>query len=409
MKNKRILSIIALATIFLVSAFFIFLVSVVGSTPLAFGAGSQSLYPSGSRPVDIDSKADLEIPMTSENNQAPGTVTYIGADKTEAVAIEVIRYNQANFEEITVATPAAARALVGGDGVTWINIEGVHDEQLLETIGSEFGLSSLVLEDIANTTKRPEYEEYDDYLFMILKMAYLEAEQNVVNIEQLSLVLGENYVITFQENSDEVFAAIKDRIRRGQGRVREMGSDYLACLIFDVLVDNYFPSLERIGEQIENLEEKILADPDQQLLTEIYLLKQELVVIRQAIWPIRDVANLLQKTDHRFISPAVRPFFAEIYQNTDQIVEAIEIFRQLEAEMLNLYDSIFNNRTNQVMKILTIFSAIFIPLTFLTGVYGMNFRRLPGLQSRRGHIVIFFIMLALAIVMLIFFNSLNWF
>ena len=395
MKHKSFFKTKLLATVLLASVFFIFPAWLFILAPAASAA-------------DIDAKAQLEIPRTTENSEAPGTVKYIGADKTEPVVIEVIKYNSENFEELKNISPAETKSLLEDGFVTWINIKGVHDEQLLEAVGSEFGLSSLVLEDIANTTQRPEYEEFDDYLFMIFKLAYTEAAASPLKMEQVSLVLGNNYVITFQESPAEIFDGIKNRIRRGQGKVREMGSDYLTGLIFDRLVDNYFPALEKTGEQIETLEEEILADPSRELLTEIYLLKQELTVIRQAIWPLRDIANSLQKTDHQLITPAVRPFFADIYQNIDQIVESVEIFRQLESEMLTLYDSILSNRTNQVMKILTIFSAIFIPLTFVTGIYGMNFKRLPGIQSRRGHVFVFFIMVALAVVMLIFFISLNW-
>ncbi|MFC1721713.1 magnesium/cobalt transporter CorA [Patescibacteria group bacterium] len=344
----------------------------------------------------------------TKKSEVPGTVKYVGKKREEPVKIHIIDYNAGSYTEKKLDTIVANLPFVKDDSITWINITGVHDEEIIKRIGKIFGISSLVLEDIANTTQRPKLEEFPDYLFMVLKMAYPEKGTDSTAVEQVSLLVSENYVISFQEREEDVLEILRERIRKGEGEIRDRGSDYLAYLILDVIVDNYFPVMEDIGEQIESLEEKLLKSADRKLLNEIYRMKQKIVIMRQAIWPMRDLVHNLEKSKHQLISDRTREFLSDAYDHTLQISEAVEIFRDMVSGMLDLYLSTSSNRMNEVMKVLTMFAAIFIPLTFIAGIYGMNFRSLPGLQSDWGILGVFGSMAALVIVMIIYFKAKKW-
>jgi len=347
--------------------------------------------------------------MRGRGSQVPGTVEYVGAKRKEPISIQVMDYNQSGFTEKRLDDVAASLPYVKDDSVTWINVNGVHDPELIEKIGKLFGISSLVLEDIANTTQRPKMEEYPDYFFLVLKMAYENEKNDQVVLEQVSLLVSKGLVISFQEMEGDVLEIIRQRIRRGEGIIREQKADYLAYMIVDLIVDNYFPVLENIGEKIERLENDLLGKSSETQIERVYRMKQEVVSIRQMVWPLRDLVRNMLRSEHHDITKVTKDHLRDVYDHVLQAVDAVEIFRDMASDMVELYLSITSHRTNQVMKVLTIFASIFIPLTFIASVYGMNFRFLPGVYTPFGYIGIFAVMFGVALTMIIYFKIKKWF
>ncbi|TFG58029.1 MAG: magnesium/cobalt transporter CorA, partial [Spirochaetales bacterium] len=292
--------------------------------------------------------------------------------------------------------------------VTWLNITGVHEENIIHDLGRIFNIHPLVLEDIANTTQRPKMEEYDDYLFVVTKMAYFKEDTGEVILEQVSLLVGKDYVISLQEIQGDIFEGLRDRIRSSKGRIRRLGSDYLLYAVIDAIVDHYFSILEKLGEDIEGMEGELVKSSSRELLNKIYGIKQELVFLRKSIWPMREVVNALQRIDHELIKEGTSVYFRDVYDHTVQVVETVETFRDMATGMLDLYLSTVSNKMNEVMKVLTIFAAIFIPLTFIAGVYGMNFEFMPELKLRLAYPVWWAVTITLTLGMLLFFRRKKW-
>jgi magnesium transporter len=262
--------------------------------------------------------------------------------------------------------------------------------------------------NITNTTERPKLEEYDNYIFVTLKLPYMHEDKEEVSLQQVSLIVGADYVVTCAERPSELLADLQDKIKTGQGRLRRMGSDYLAYLIIDVIVDYYFSVLEKLGERIEVLEEQLMVRVDQHILNHIYQLKQELVVIRRSVWPMREVVSNLQRAEHPVIGKSTGVYLRDVYDHTVQVVETIETFRDMTSGMLDLYLSTMSNKMNEIMKVLTIFSAIFIPLTFFAGVYGMNFDHMPELRWQWGYGLFWVVMISLTAMMVMSFKKKKW-
>jgi len=339
---------------------------------------------------------------------SPGTVKYVGKERETPVKIQVMEYHNDHFSEKEIRNITEILPLKDSPMVTWVNVTGVHDTLLIESIGEAFGIHSLVLEDIANTTQRPKLEEYDGYLFAVVKMTYLDNVSGEIVIEQISLIIGKNYVISFQEKEEDVLTGLRQRIRTGKGRIRKMGSDYLLYAILDSIVDFYFTVLEQLGDRIENLEEILLKHADQSLLNDIYHLKQDLIFLRKSIWPMREVISSMQHAEHNLITKQVGFFLRDAYDHTIQVIETVETFRDMASGMQDLYLSTISNKMNEVMKVLTIFAAIFIPLTFLAGVYGMNFHNIPELSWKWGYPAWWGLVVALGVGMLIYFKRRKW-
>jgi len=347
--------------------------------------------------------------LRGQSKQAPGTVEYVGKKRQEPISIQVMDYTKSSFTEKKIDDISMNLPYVKDDSVTWININGVYDPDLIRKVGKVFGISSLVLEDIANTTQRPKMEEYPDYFFLVLKMAYEDKEETETHLEQVNLLVSKGLVISFQEREGDVFEVLRQRIRRDVGIIREQKADYLAYAIVDLIVDNYFPVLESLGEQIEKLENELLDSSRQKQIERVYRLKQEVVSIRQIVWPLRDLVRSMLRSEHHDITKVTKDHLRDVYDHVLQVVDAVEIFREMAADMVELYLSMTSHRTNQVMKVLTIFASIFIPLTFIASVYGMNFRFLPGVYSPYGYIGVFAVMFGLAIAMVIYFRIKKWF
>lgn len=348
------------------------------------------------------------VPKNPLKAASPGTIGYVGKTRDERVALHLIDYDELNLTEKDVDSVAECLPFKGRPTVTWLNITGVHDTGIIEDVGKHFGIHPLVLEDIANTTQRPKMEEYEDYIYVVLKMAYADDAGKEIVLEQISLIVGKTYVISFQEKPGDVLEPLRNRIRNSKGRVRRNGSDYLAYAIIDAIIDHYFTILELVGEQIEDLEDRLISQPDQSTLNDIYRLKQELVFLRKSIWPTREVASSLQRSEHELIGQSVGVYFRDVYDHTIQVVETVETFRDMASGMLDLYLSTISNRMNEVMKVLTIFAAIFIPLTFAAGIYGMNFDYMPELHWRWGYFAALGVMASVAIIMIVYFKKRRW-
>ncbi|MBI4691619.1 MAG: magnesium/cobalt transporter CorA [Nitrospirae bacterium] len=339
----------------------------------------------------------------------PGTLVHIGDRKKADVKIAVIDYDESNFYEKEFKSVEECFIFKERPAVTWINIDGIHHIETLEKIGDCYGIHPLILEDILNTDQRPKIEDFGNYVYIVLKMLYLNDKGNDIVSEQVSLILGENFVISFQEGLEgDVFNNIRERLRSGKGKIRKMGADHLAYSLIDSIVDNYFIILEKLGERVEFLEEKLVSNPTTDILQSIHHLKREMIFLRKSVWPLREVISFLEREDCALIDKTTRPYFRDVYDHTIHVIDTIETFRDIISGMLDIYLSSISNRMNAVMKVLTIIATIFMPLTFLAGVYGMNFKYMPELEWQWGYPLALLLMLMIAAVMLLYFKRKKW-
>jgi len=292
--------------------------------------------------------------------------------------------------------------------VTWINIDGVDRVDVIERLGKHFNLHPLALEDIVNTGQRPKMEDFLDYILLVLKMLYYDEKEGEFKAEQISLILGPNWVISFQENAGDVFDPIRERIRSDKGRIRKMGADYLVYALMDAIVDNYFIILEKIGENIEEIEDKLVTNPAPETLQALHILKRQMIFLRKSVWPLREVISRLERWESQLVNKSTDIYLRDLYDHTIQVIDAIETFRDMLSGMLDIYLSSVSNRMNEVMKVLTIIATIFIPLTFVAGLYGMNFKFMPELEWPWGYPFVLLVMFAIGILMVIYFRKKKW-
>ena len=346
----------------------------------------------------------------------PGTLVHVGKKRTEKVKITVFDYDEKQFQERAIDNVRKCFPYNKTDSVTWINIDGVHDLDIIRDLGTEFNIHPLILEDIVNTAQRPKMEDMGEYIFIVLKMIYPdEQDPKKINIEQVSLIVGRNYVISFQEEEGDVFDPIRDRIRHAKGRIRKTGTDYLAYSLLDAVIDTYFSILEGFGEEVEALEEVLASDPKPETLQIIHRLKRINIFLRKSVWPLREIINGIMRVETGIVKKQTMLYFRDIYDHTIQVMDTIEATRDMVSGMLDVYLSSQSNKMNEVMKVLTIFAAIFIPLTFIAGIYGMNFNpqaspfNMPELNWKFGYFFALGLMLAVALVMLAYFKRKKWF
>ncbi len=339
----------------------------------------------------------------------PGTLIHVGEKKAEKIRIQVIDYNEHEFIEKELSTIEEIFQYRDTPSVSWINIDGLHDVDLIEKMGHCYNIHPLVLEDILNTGHRPKIEDNGDYIFIVLKMLEYRTEDDELHNEQISIIFGKNYVFTFQERAGDVFTPVRDRIRNGKIRVSKRKSDYLAYALVDAIVDNYFLILEKIGETMEILEDQLLQNSGQNTIQQIYSLKSKMLMIRKSIWPLREVISALERGESSLILKTTRIYLKDVYDHTIQVIDTVETLRDIVSGMLDTYLSIVSNKMNEVMKVLTIIATIFIPLTFIAGIYGMNFEYMPDLKWHYGYFVVWAVMIIIAIVMVIFFRRKKWF
>ena len=338
----------------------------------------------------------------------PGTMVYVGDKSETMVKIEVIDYDQQNYEAHPLEKIEEILEYKKKPTTSWINITGLHNVDFLQSIGNHFSIHSLILEDILNTDQRPKIEIHDKHIFVVLKMITFDKAKQKLEHEQISLIMGKGYVLSFQEFAGDIFDPLRERIKNRRGRIRSMGADYLLYALMDIIVDHYFVVLEDLGEELENLEEQVLAHPDRSVMQQIHRLKNELIHLRRTIWPLREVINNLIRQETPLIDPSTELYLKDLYDHTIQIVDSVETYRDMVSGLLDVYLSSVSNRMNEVMKVLTMIATIFIPLSFLAGIYGMNFEYMPELQWRWGYFAVLGIFAFVAAGMLIFFRKKGW-
>jgi len=339
---------------------------------------------------------------------APGTPVHVGERRTESTKITVFEYDDAHIEERQLNSVEECKEWKKSPGVVWINIDGIHEISVVESVGKLFGIHPLVQEDIVNTNQRPKVEDYDSYLFAIVKMLYEDREASEINAEQVSIIVTPKIVISFQERDGDVFSPVRERLRNGKGIIRQRGSDYLAYCLIDAIVDHYFLIMENLENRILPLEDQAVNDPTPQVMQSIHSLKSDLVFLRRSLWPLREMLARLEREQLTLIRPDTRRFLRDVYDHTIQIIEILESFQEIVSGLLDVYMSSISNRMNNVMKVLTIIATIFIPLTFIAGVYGMNFQHMPELAWRWGYPAVWGVMLLVIIGMVIFFKRKKW-
>ncbi|MDT0649003.1 magnesium/cobalt transporter CorA [Autumnicola edwardsiae] len=341
-------------------------------------------------------------------NQAPGTMTYVGHKETKETLLEVIDYNRENYQRFTSKSLEDAFKFEEEKNITWINIDGLNNTSEIEKLGKYYDLHPLILEDIVNTGQRPKIDEYPEYIFIVAKMLYYNAD-GTINNEHLSMVVGKDYVLTFQEAGGDVFDGLRERIKSGKGRVRNSGADYLMFALLDAIIDNYFAVVDDISDKIEIFEDRIFqARSDENLVLEIQDLKRTILRIRRAVFPLREVVTRLLKVNHEIIEEKTESYIRDLHDHMIQISENIDLYREMIRSLLDMYMSTISNKMNEVMKVLTIMASIFIPLTFIAGIYGMNFEYMPELQWKYSYFVLWGIMLLLFAGMLIYFKRKKW-
>lgn len=340
---------------------------------------------------------------------APGTLVHVGEKKVEEVVIRAWIYNSENLIEKELRTVEECQALKDQPGMNlWINIDGLDQIGIIEKLGSYFGVHPLTLEDVLNTGQRPKMEDYDSYIYTVLKEMILDEEKEEIIIDQVSIVLGSNYILSFQERAGDVFDPIRERLKNPASRLRKNGVDLLAYSFIDAIVDNYFLILEHFGEEIENLEEELIIYPLPETLKAIQKYKRDMITLRRSVWPLRELINSLQRTESGLIKETTRIYLRDVYDHTVQVIDSIEAFRDILSSMVDVYLSSLSNRMNDVMKVLTIIATIFIPLTFIAGVYGMNFEYMPELEWRWGYPAVMLGMTLLGISMFLYFKKKRW-
>jgi magnesium transporter len=339
---------------------------------------------------------------------SPGSLVHIGEERQAAPRTEVITYDLERLDTTYPDLEMECLLLPLEGVVTWVNVEGIGRLELIKKLGDCYGIHPLVLEDIANTDQRPKAEEYDKYLFVVLKM--LVPVEGGVSSEQVSLVLGEGWLLTFQEGLDgDPFTPVRQRLKNALGRVRSQKADFLAYSLMDVIVDNYFLVLEKVADSIELMEEELMRSPTPRTLAEIYRLKRELLFLHKAIWPLREVINSMIRRDSPLVKEPTVIYLRDLYDHTIQVIETVETLRDMLSGMLDIYLSSVSNRMNAVMKVLTIIATIFMPLTFIVGIYGMNFKHMPELESQWGYPAVWLLMVGVTVGMLLFFRRKRWF
>tara|TARA_R110000787_G_scaffold59922_7_gene135834 strand:- start:1012 stop:2088 length:1077 start_codon:yes stop_codon:yes gene_type:complete len=346
--------------------------------------------------------------ISKKAGMPPGTLIHIGTKKSDTSKITIIDYTATDYNSIICKSTNDFIPYKESKSVSWINIDGLHNTKVIEGIGNQFQLHPLLLEDILNTRSRPKMEEYDNYIFITLKMLGISKNGNDIISEQISIVLGDNWVLSFQEQQGDIFDSLRLRLKENKGTSRKQGADYLLYRLIDTVVDNYFFITEHISEAIEDLEELVLKSPDRESLLKIQKLKREIINLRKAILPLREAVSVLQKDNTKLIKNSTVRYLRDVYEHIIQANESLESQRDMLASIMDLYQSGVSNKMNQIMKVLTIIATIFIPLTFIAGIYGMNFDNMPELHWEYGYFIVWGIMLAILIIMLFYFRRKKW-
>lgn len=348
--------------------------------------------------------------LSEKSGKPPGTLVYFGKETEEQVSITLIQFNETEYFEKEFRDFPECMNHTDESLVKWINVDGIHDTAVIESIGKRFDIHPLTLEDVVNTMQRAKIEEYDNYLACVMKMIYTDAARNNKLVsEQLTIVLlNERTVITFQEAGGDVFEEMRNRLRQSKGKIRKGKADYLAYCMMDAVVDSCFTVLETIGDELEDLEDQLMNNPDNSMLRRLHHLKREVIYLRKSVWPMREMLSNIQRSGTRFFSESTDIYLRDVHDHAIRVIDTVETYRDLLAGMMDIYLSSISNRMNQVMKTLTIITTIFVPLTFIAGVYGMNFKHMPELESPMGYWIVWAVMILIAVGLLIYFRRNKW-
>jgi len=344
----------------------------------------------------------------TKSGLTPGSLIHIGDEKVQEIKISRFSYTRDRFEEKVIDINEVGSLQLEGSSLHWISVEGVHDINIIEKIGNSFGIHHLVVEDILNNGQRPKIENYDKYVYIVVKMLLYDDESDEFIIEQESFILGENYVISFSERKTEIYDIIRERIRQGVGYVRKMSSDYLMYALLDVIVDYYFVVLEEMSEKIEFAEDNLVSQPSPDTLKVIHKFKRQMLYLHKAVWPLREVVGALERSEISLVRESTHIYMSDLYDHVIQIMDIAETLRDILSSMLDIYLSSISNRMNEIMKVLTIISTVFIPLTFIVGLYGMNFKTMPEYEWPFMYPLLWVIMVSIVAVMLVFFKRKKW-
>ena len=339
---------------------------------------------------------------------SPGSLVYVGKRTDEPVRISVMAYNADLIDEFSEVKAADIEKCLVKDTVSWINVSGIHDLTVIETIGKGFDLHPLLLEDVLNTNHRVKIDDYEDHLFIVLKMVFQEAGDTALLFEHVCLVIGPDYLISFQEREGDVFGPVRERLKKAKGRIRKSGADYLGYALIDMIVDNYYVLLEQMGEELEVLQEEAMESPTTKTLNAIHDARHQLVFLRKTIWPSREMVGSLLRGQSDIINKETIVYLQDVYDHVIAVIDTVETYRDLLSGVLDTYMSSINNRMNEVMKVLTVMATLFIPLTFLAGVYGMNFKYMPELEWRYAYPVFWVVAITVFSLMIWWFKNKKW-
>ncbi len=339
----------------------------------------------------------------------PGSLIHVGEESTEKVKIVLLDYTHERFEEKQLQTIEESLPYIQESSVTWINIIGVHDRNVIESVGKFFEINSLTLEDVMNTNQRPKVENYEHYLYVVLRTVFYGQTSKEMNFENVSIILGKNFVISFQEKENQLFNSIRERVIKASGRIRKRENDFLAYALMDTIVDHYFPTLEYLGDKIEECEEQLMENPDEKILHQLHIMRREILLFSKSVHPVREIVGFIQREDTELVNDETLNYIRDVYDHVIHVIETLDAYRDIVTGLVEMYLSTVSNRMNQVMKVLSIIATIFIPLTFITGIYGMNFAHMPELNVPEAYYVVLGIMISVAVTMIIYFWRKGWF
>ncbi|MCX6696310.1 MAG: magnesium/cobalt transporter CorA [Methanoregula sp.] len=345
--------------------------------------------------------------LLKQADQPPEALNVSDGPSHQPVRITVIDYDATHFQEKQVDLITECFPFRDTETVTWINVDGLGNPKIIEDLGNCFTIHPLILEDIFNTGQRPKIEDLDQYIYLNLKMLSCSNTEKEIKIEHISMIIGSNYLISFQEDIGDIFDPVRERIRK-DGRIRKYGPDYLAYALIDGIVDNYFVVMENLEGQVEGLEEELVINPTQDSLHKINQLKKDMIFLRKSVWPLREVINNLERSESPLIKESTTIYLRDVYDHTIQVIDTLETFRDMVSGMIDIYLSGLSYKMNEIMKVLTLIATIFIPLTFVVGLYGMNFKNMPEIEWEFGYYSVLIVMVIMVAGMLIYFRRKKW-
>ncbi len=337
----------------------------------------------------------------------PGSLVHVGKVVTGHVTIRKTEYNAGEFTETEIKDPQELFPL-NPDKITWIEVCGLHQTEIISSIGQSLEIHPLLLEDILNTEHRPKFEVYGDYAFLTLKVFSFRQPSLEIETEQVSLIIGQNYILSFQESTLPIFGPVKERLRNSRGKIRSKGADYLLYSLTDVIVDQYYAVIEKTGDDLDEIEDLLFRDPSKRALIRTQQVKKNILILRKSVMPLREILHRLGRDDVALIGEQNYVFFNDVYDHIVQIIDNMETYRETGSELKDIYLSSLSNRMNEVMKLLTIIATIFIPLTFIVGIYGMNFDFMPELRWKYGYLMIWIVIIITGVGMLVYFRRRKW-